>query len=281
MRPFKIALCQITPSFDKAENVERAAAMIETAARSGAHLVALPEMFYYPYELLRLRGIEGDEAAILKRFREIAHAHGVYLCSGSMVFKQDRHWFNTSHLIGPSGDELLSYSKCHLFDCLLDGVRVKESLVFSHGDRLPVAATELGNIGIIICYDIRFPEMARRAALLGAELLIVPAVFNQVTGPAHWSCLVRTRAIENQFFVAAISQGRNNDSRVHYKAYGHSMVAAPWGDVLAEAGEDETILYVDLDPELIASARKRMPLLQHRRDKLYTSFNRSQPIRYE
>ena len=274
MRRFRIALCQITPTFDKSENVERAVAMISEAIRNGADLVALPEIFYYPFELLRLRTIAGEEEAILERFQDLALAHNVHLCTGSMVFKQGKERFNTSHLIGPRGDVLLSHSKCHLFDCRLEDMRVKESLVFSYGNRLSVAATDLGTVGIIICYDIRFPEMARQVALLGADLLIVPAVFNQVTGPAHWACIVRTRAIENQFFVAAVSQGRNRDSRVSYKAYGHSMVVSPWGEVLAEAGEDETILYADLDPELLASVRKQLPLLQHRRGGLYTSFNK-------
>ena len=195
------------------------------------------------------------------------------MTSGSMVFKQGKERFNTSHLIGPQGDVLLSHNKCHLFDSDLENMRVKESLVFSYGSRLAVASTDLGTMGIIICYDIRFPEMARQVALLGADLLIVPAVFNQVTGPAHLTCIVRARAIENQFFVATISQGRSRDSRVSYKAYGHSMIVSPWGEVLAEAEEDETIIYADLDPELLAKVRKQLPLLQHRRGGLYTSFN--------
>jgi predicted amidohydrolase len=127
-------------------------------------------------------------------------------------------------------------------------------------------------MGMIICYDIRFPEITRHFADLGTELLFVPAVFNQVTGPAHWKCFMQTRAVENQFFLAAASQGRSPDPKALYQAYGHSMVVDPWGTVIAEAGEDETILYADLDAELLEKTRQRMPLLQHRRSRLYTSF---------
>jgi omega-amidase len=274
MKNFKIALCQIIPGKNKAENVCRALDMISEVARNGAALIVFPEIFYYPFELLALRTISGDENEILTQFQNQAKKYEVYICTGSMVFNNAGKRFNTSHLISPKGEVLLNFSKCHLFDAEFESMRVKESLVFSPGTNCSVAATELGTIGINICYDIRFPEMARHCALLGAELLLVPAVFNQITGPAHWKCFMQTRAVENQLYLVAVSQGRSLESDVTYKAYGHSMVVSPWGEVLAEAGEDETILYVDLDPALLAATRKRLPLLQHRRDKLYNSFNR-------
>ncbi len=272
MRRFRIALCQITPSLDKAANVERAFSMMEEAVRNGAELVALPEIFYYPFDLPRLRNIAGDEEEILQRFVNVAAKHAIHICTGSMVSKHGGERFNTSHLIGPTGEILLTYNKCHLFDCSFEGMRVRESAIFSYGNQLEVAETVLGIMGINICYDVRFPEMARQTALLGAELLIVPASFNHITGPAHWNCFMRTRAVENQFFLAAVSQGRNNDDNVKYKAYGHSMVVSPWGDILVEAGEEETIIYADIDPAVLERVRNQLPLLQHRRAPLYTSF---------
>ena len=274
MKPFRIALCQIVPTFDKMANVDHALAMAEEAASNGAAFVTFPEMFYQPFELLRLRSIAGDEDAILRRFGALCSKHGIYCCTGSMASRREGRQYNTSHLIGPGGDVLVAYDKCHLFDADLDGVRVRESAVFAHGDHLATVAADLAAIGIVICYDIRFPELVRATALRGAELLVVPAVFSEKTGPAHWECLVRARAIENQVFVAAVSQGRSNDPAVTYKSYGHSMLVSPWGEVLAEAGNGETILYGDLDPETLTRTRRQLPLLQHRRDTLYTTFSR-------
>ena len=271
MRTFTIALCQITPGHDKTANVEHAFTMVREAAAKGAELIVLPEIFYYPFELLALRRIAGGEHEILQRFRELAEELGVYLCTGSMIEKRNDRRYNTAWLIGPDGKELLSYSKAHLFDADLDGIRVRESLVFSHGDSFAAVQTPLGTIGMNICYDIRFPELARKAALDGVDLLLVPAVFNQVTGPAHWECFMRTRAVENQFFLAAVSQGRSSDPEAAYQAYGHSMLVSPWGEVLVDAGERECIVYATVDPECIAATRRRLPLLQHRREMLYTS----------
>lgn len=278
MRSFTIALCQITPGHDKMANVDCAFSMIAEAASGGAELVVLPEMFYYPFELLALRRIAGNEEEIRGRFRECARRLGIYLCTGSMVERRGERRYNTARLIGPDGTELLSYSKCHLFDADLDGMRVRESLVFSRGDTFAVAETPIGTIGILICYDIRFPEIAREAARRGVEVLLVPAVFNQVTGPAHWECFMRTRAIENQCFLAAVSQGRTADPEAAYQAYGHSMLISPWGDVLTEAGERECIVYAPVDPGCIGETKRRLPLLQHRRDRLYTSLRNDPKI---
>ena len=274
MQSFTIALCQITPTRDKTANIAQAFSMIKEAARNGASCIVLPEIFYFPFELLTLRRFSGDEMQLVHRFTEVARKFQVHICSGSMVIADGTSRFNRSQLFGPTGEELLSYDKCHLFDVQLKDMRVKESLVFTHGDHASAVDTDLGRIGIVICYDIRFPEITRHLARWGTELLLVPAVFNQVTGPAHWECFMRTRAVENQFFVAAASQGRILDPKAPYQAFGHSMVVDPWGTVIAEAGEEETILYADLDATVLESTRKRLPLLQHRRDTLYTSFEK-------
>jgi omega-amidase len=266
MKPIRVALCQIAPVYDYARNIERAFAMIEEAAAGGADLVSLPEMFYYPYDLAELKKI-GDQSKLAERFAYAAKRHEFYLCTGSFAMKGPSGLLNTSMLFGPSGETVLSYSKCHLFEMRLKEQWVRESSVFVAGDRVASVKTDLATMGILICYDIRFPEMGRRLALGGAELILVPAVFNTVTGPAHWHLLNRARAVENQVFIAATSQGRATESR--YIAYGHSIVVAPWGDIVAEAGEGEEIVFADLDPRLLEETRKRMPLLKHRRAEIY------------
>jgi predicted amidohydrolase len=227
MNSFKIALCQILPGFDKNHNVEHAIELIEQAADQGAELVALPEIFYYPYDLHSLRQLAGDEQRILDQFKGICMSKNIVLCTGSMVVKEGEKYYNTSFLIDRTGELVLKYRKCHLYDVKFKGLDVQESSVFSAGDRIDTAKTSLGNISVMICYDIRFPEISRLAALSGAELLIVPADFNQVSGPAHWEVMMRARAIENQVFLAAVSQAKNKEAP--YKVFGHSMIISPWG----------------------------------------------------
>jgi len=274
VKPVRIALCQITPGVSIDANVLRAYSMVRTAAAKGAQLVVFPEMFYHPYNLSQLKNVAGTEEAILDGFKKVAAACHVGICTGSMVWQEDGKLFNRSHLIGEDGEVLLSYSKCHLFDVALDTVRVHESAVFTPGKTVATVDTPFGRVGILICYDIRFPEMAREIALLGADILIVPAVFNHITGQAHWHSFMQTRATENQMFLAAVSTGRSTTAGEAYYAYGHSMVVSPWGTVIAEAGEDECIVYADMDPHVLSETRRKLPLMHHRRPDLYASFNR-------
>lgn len=270
MRQFKIALCQILPDNDKAETVAHAYRMVEDAVRQGAYLIVLPEIFYMPYNLSRIPAAMGGETEILDRFCLLAKRHKVMICTGSMAWEHEGRIYNKSHLINADGAVVHSYSKCHLFDVDVDDLHVRESAVFSPGNEIAVAATDIGMVGIEICYDIRFPEFTREMALQGAEIILVPSVFSHITGAAHWHSFMKTRATENQLFLAAVSPARSNAEK-GYRAYGHSMVVSPWGEILAEAGEEETIVYTECDPELLAAIRKKLPLLQHRRDTLYTS----------
>jgi omega-amidase len=269
MKPLKIALCQIAPARDPDRTMEHALEMIGEAADRGADIVVLPELFYSPYELKAIKKI-GDTSRFLRQFSATTKQHGIYLCTGSLAVKTSTGLTNTAFLMNPSGKTVLSYSKCHLFDVSLKKVHVKESAVFLPGKSIHTVVTGLARVGMLICYDIRFPEMARKLALAGAELILVPAVFNTVTGPAHWHVLHRARAIENQVFVAAVSQARVPRVRSsRYAAYGHSLVVSPWGEVLAEAGTGEEIVYADLDPEILQRTRKQLPLLRHRKESLY------------
>ena len=268
MKKFKIALCQIVPCYEKARNVYHALEMVKEAIGTGASLIALPEMFYYPFELQALKNIADNEEDILLEFKQLAAQNSVYICTGSMAVKQGSCIYNRSYLLGPDGNEIYFYDKRMLFDVDFKQLRVCESAIFSSGRSSAFKMTELGCIATVICYDIRFPEIVSSTVSQEAELLLVPAVFNQVTGPAHWEIVMRARAIENQIFLAAISQGKNPQSS--YKAYGHSMVVSPWGDILAEAGEDEQIIYADIDPDIIVETRNRLPLLKKRK-KIYNN----------
>lgn len=271
MKSLKIALCQLIPDYDVSRSVEVATGMIEKAAENQVALVVLPEMFYHPFELLSLRKINGKEDAILEKLRECARNCSVSICTGSMAVQQDGKFFNRSYLIDESGMVRIHYDKCHLFDVNLPHLRTKESLIFTPGSSAPVVEMPFGKVGIAICYDIRFPEFIRNFALKGVELLLVPAVFNDSTGPAHWSVMMQARAIENQIFIAAVSQGRNNKSS--YRAYGHSMAVSPWGEILCEASENEEIVYAMLNHEILEQTRNRLPLMEHRRPDLYDKLN--------
>lgn len=267
MKKFKMAVCQNKPIHDKKKSVEKVLSMIKQAAMEGASLVLLPEMFYYPYILKELIMQEEESRETVSILSEAAKANSVYLCTGSTVEKEGGKRFNKSFLISPEGKIILEYAKAHLYDVDFKQLKVKESEYFSAGSSLNIADTELGKIGIIICYDIRFPEMARALAYKGAEIILVPAAFNMISGAAHWHLFFRTRACENQLFMAAASPARDENCR--YQAYGHSMIIDPWGDILSEASETEEIIYADIDTERMFEIRNTLPLLKHSRVDLY------------
>jgi predicted amidohydrolase len=268
MKSTKVALCQIKPEFDTDNSVKNALEMIKKAADNGAQLISLPEMFYYPYDLNKIPQIIGKEEKYLDLLRNIAKNKSVYLCTGSMAFKkEDGKIYNTSHLIGPDGTILGEYSKCHLYDANINGAAIRESSVFSPGKKITVIPTEIGRLGILICYDIRFPEFTLLYSKAGVDILLVPAVFNVITGQAHWNVMMRTRAIENQLFLLAISQA--NNSKASYSSYGHSLAINPWGEIMCESNDKEEISFCILDPEKLEESRKMLPLLKHRRNDIY------------
>jgi omega-amidase len=267
MKDFKIAVCQNKPSRDKALSIKKVTEMIDNAVINNAKLILLPEIFYHPYELSKIPKIEENNNETLNKLKEVAKDKKIFLCTGTMVQKEGNKRFNKSFLLSPKGEVLLKYSKSHLFDVSFKSLRTKESRVFTYGEDLSVIKTDLGTIGIIICYDIRFPEMARKLALMGAEIILIPAAFNTITGPLHWEILLRARAIENQVYIAAASPARDNKST--YQAYGHSMIIDPMGKILSEADITEKIIYADCKNELLTETRSRIPVLKHRRPDIY------------
>lgn len=255
---------------DKSRNIQRAREMIEEVARAGAKVVALPEMFNCPYDNSYFPEFaeQYPSGSTLSMLAETAAAEKVYLFGGSIPEKENGRIYNTCFIFGPDGTLLAKHRKTHLFDVELnEGITFKESAVLSPGDGVTVVDTEYGKIAALICYDIRFPEMARAATLKGAVLLLVPAAFNMVSGPAHWAITMRMRAIDNQFFVAAAAPARNTEAS--YVAYGHSMVVDPWGKVIHELDEKEGKILVEIDLSRLTQVREEFPLLKHRRTDLY------------
>lgn len=270
MQNFKIALCQLTVIQDKQKNLIRAREMIKDAAAQGAQLVVLPEMFNCPYlaHLFPLYAESYPGGETLLMLSEAARQEKVVLVGGSVPELSGGRVYNASFIFGPDGSLLGRHRKMHLFDVdLPGGVVVKESSTLGAGEAITVADTPLGPLGVAICYDVRFPELLRLMTLRGAKVILVPAAFNMTTGPAHWEMLFRMRAVDNQVFVAAASPAR--DTSAAYVAFGHSMLADPWGNVLVRADEKEQVLLGEIDLAEVDKIRARLPLLKHRRTDLY------------
>lgn len=273
-RIFKIALCQMKVTADKNENIKKACDIIMKAADAGASIAVLPEMFNCPYS----NSCFGDYAesiengATIASMRSLARKLGIYIAAGSIPETDGGRLYNTCVLIDRNGEVLCRHRKVHLFDIdVPGGVTFKESDTLSPGSSITIADTDLCRVGIVICYDMRFPELIRLMALDGIKLCIVPAAFNMTTGPAHWEPLIRVRAIDNQIFMAAVSPARDEGSS--YTAYGHSMAVDPWGGIIAEAGADEEVVIADMNLAEVDMVRDRLPLLRHRRTDLYGIFN--------
>jgi len=266
----KVALCQMRVVNSKSENLNHAREMVFTASQRGARMILLPEIFNVPYDTeIMAANAEIFPGPTTLFLSELAQQHKVILVGGSIPEKDEEgRIYNTSYVFDQKGELIGKHRKIHLFDIdLPDQISFKESNVFSAGDSLQIIRYQGLVMAVIICYDIRFPELARLATLEGAQLLIVPAAFNTTTGPAHWDLLMRSRAVDNQLFVMACSPARNAEAS--YQAWGHSLVTDPWGRVICEGGIGEEIIEADIDLSLIAKIRRELPVLQHRRTDIY------------
>lgn len=271
MRDFKIAVGQWPVARDKAVNLDRAEAFLQGAARAGAELCLLPEMFQTPYELGRLRSnSETAEGPTLTRMRSLAEKLRIHLVAGSFCEARDGEYFNSSYVIGPGGAILGVHRKIHLFDVNLETVRVQESSVLSAGDAPLVVETPLCRLGVCICYDTRFPAIFKAFEERGVEVAAIPAAFSRTTGALHWHLLMRLRAVDYQIYLAAACPAPDESSS--YVAYGHSLVVNPWGKVLAEASEGEEAILATLTAAELEKVRAELPLLKHRREDLYAQW---------
>lgn len=265
-RRLKVGCVQLNSGIDIAANIADARALIREAAASGARLIATPEMTslmnHAPGALYASAKPEADDPA-LQAFRGLAAELRISLLIGSLHIRAEHGLCaNRSFLLGPDGDILARYDKIHRFDVQLSATNAhRESRDFMAGDTALVAALPEARLGLMICYDVRFPHLHRDLAKAGAEILAVPAAFNSVSGAAHWHVLLRARAIETGSFVIAPAQcGTHQDGR---KTFGHSLIVSPWGAIVAEAGDEPGVITAELDLDDVAAARAKIPALSH------------------
>lgn len=265
----RIALIQMAVTADRAGNIRTACEKIREAANNGIDFAVLPEMFCCPYQndCFRPYGEEAGGSA-QQALSALAKELGIYIVGGSLPELADGNVYNTSYVYDRAGKEIAKHRKAHLFDIQVDGGQVfKESDTLSPGNAITTFETEFGTMGLCICFDLRFEELARCMCLRGARCIFVPAAFNMTTGPAHWELLFRQRAVDNQCFTVGVSPAR--DEQGSYVAYGNSLAVDPWGIILTRADAAETTLYADLDLDRIAAVRQQLPILSARRTDLY------------
>ncbi len=264
----RVALCQTNCGEDVAANEAQVFGLLEEAAAGGADLVALPEVWPRQGSAMQIReAAEPVPGPRTDRLGEVAASRRLWVHGGSVLERDGERIFNTSVLFDREGTLVASYRKIHLFDADPPGaVPSRESSVFSPGDRVVTAETEFGRVGLSICYDVRFPELYRSLAVQGATIMFVPAAFRYETGVDHWATLVRARAIEDQVFVVAAAQwGTWGPPGRELRNFGHSLVADPWGRLVAEAPDGVGVTYADLDLGQVERTREMLPALRHRR----------------
>lgn len=270
----RAGLVQITGSDDPAASIEMTTAAMREAAGQGARFVLTPEVTNCmsasrSHQNAVLAKQEDD--ACLAALRAEAQALGIWLLIGSLALKTDDpdgRFANRSFLIDPEGGIVAWYDKIHMFDVEVSETETyRESAGYRPGTRAVVAETAFGKIGLSVCYDVRFPYLYRALAKAGARILTVPSAFSPVTGAAHWETLLRARAIETGCFVLAPAQtGTHPAQRGRARTtHGHSLIVAPWGEILADGGDLPGVMVVDLDLDAVEHARRRVPSLSHDR----------------
>ena len=270
MKKIKLALCQMNVVDSKEKNLNKASSMIIDAVGKNVDFIVLPEMFNCPYSNEKFIEYAEEEktSETLLEMSKLACKNNVYILAGSIPEKDGNNLFNTSYLFNRNGEIIAKHRKMHLFDIDVKGkITFKESDVLTEGDEFTIADTEFGKIGIGICYDIRFPELARIMAQEGASILFYPGAFNVTTGPAHWELLFKSRALDNQIYCVGVAPALNKDSSYH--SFGHSIITNPWGDIIAEASEKESLIISEIDLSEIKKIREELPLLKNKREDLY------------
>jgi predicted amidohydrolase len=266
----RVAVCQMRSGPDSDENLFLAERLLHEAADGGADLAVLPEYATYlgPWEGVPARAESLPGGSVADRFARVAADRSMWVLGGTLFEAFGGDVFDAAPLFGRAGELAAKYRKIHLFDAELPGQPPnRESSAFAAGHELVTHQTDSARVGLSVCYDVRFPEMYRALMVLGAEIMLVPAQFQAVTGEAHWHVLLRARAIENQCFMVAAAQwgtfGRADSGR---RSYGHSMIVDPWGRVLVEApGDGDGVWLADLDMGELRRVRTVLPALQHRR----------------
>lgn len=264
-----IAMLQMTAGIDPALNAATIVAAAERCAGEGAAMLFTPEMSgLLDRDRKRAAPHIVAESAnpVLAAIREAAARHGLWIALGSLaVARRDGRWANRSLLVAPDGAIAARYDKIHMFDVdLASGESWRESNAYAPGERVVVAQTPLGRLGLTVCYDIRFPALFEELGRQGCDAIAIPAAFTVPTGKAHWHLLQRARAVEaSAWIVAAAQTGRHADGR---ETFGHSLVVDPWGDVVLDLGREPGLGFATIDPARTAEVRAQLPSLANRRE---------------
>lgn len=270
MEKIKIAAIQMSTVADKMENVRTVKAYLEKIKDENPDFVILPEMFCCPYQTENFPiYAEKEGGPVWQQLSGYAKQYGIYLIGGSMPEKDaEGNVYNTSYIFDREGKQIGKHRKVHLFDIDVKGGQTfKESDTLTAGDSDTVFDTEFGKMGVMLCFDIRFPELSRMMVNDGARIVFVPAAFNMTTGPAHWELSFRTRALDNQIYMVGCAPAR--DVSAGYISWGHSIVTDPWGRVTGMLDENEGILLAELDMDYEEQVREELPLLKSRRKDIY------------
>jgi len=272
----RVAVIQMNQGSDKPANIAQARRLIEGALEADRpHMVSLPETWTNlgggrearaaAAEVLPEPG--GTGGAAYEFLREVARGAGIHVHGGSLIEQGEGKFFNTTLVFDPAGREIARYRKIHLFDITgPDGTGYRESALYGSGESLVTFQAQGITFGCTICYDMRFPEQYLALRRRGAEAILVPSNFTLMTGKDHWEVLLRARAIESQcWIIAAASHGAYEERGATRQVYGHSLVADPWGHVVAKCSDGVGWATARLDPALTARVRRDMPVLEHRR----------------
>jgi len=272
---FKMALVQMHGEQTNDANIQLAIEKIEEAASKGVDIVVLPEMFSCPYKASNFPVYaQKDGEYNWKVLSEAAKKNNIYLIAGSMPERDGEKIYNTAYVFDRNGKQIAKHRKMHLFDCdIPGGANFHESDTLTAGNEVTVFETEFGKFGLMICFDIRFPELSRLMIDRGAKMIFVPAAFNMTSGPNWWEIMFRTRATDNQVYMAGCSPAR--DENGCYIAWGHSIVVDPFGKILQQLDEKESILYQEIDLAEVESFRQQYKILKSRRLDIYNLTEKS------
>ncbi|SFT71468.1 Predicted amidohydrolase [Idiomarina abyssalis] len=265
MTQVQLTALQMSSRPDPQDNLTTVAKLLERLPAARPQLVVLPEAFccFGAGDRAQLDMAETyQDGEIQRQLASLAKAHGIYLVAGTIPIAAGERFSAASLLFGPDGSIVNRYDKIHLFDVdVADNTKkYRESKWTKPGTEVVTAATDLGVVGMSVCYDLRFPELFRALRQAGSDIIVLPSGFTQVTGKAHWHALVRARAIEQQVFIVAPNQvGQHDNGR---ETYGHSIIVSPWGEILVEQEQGEGIISASVDLADVESIRKQMPVAQ-------------------
>ena len=265
---FRLACVQLNAGTEIEPNLEAASILVKSAVVEDAQLISLPEcvsLIEPDRAILQKKCEVENDSVALQFFKHLAAEYRVWLHVGSIAVLNDAGQIsNCTFLLGPDGKTEARYNKIHMFDVDLGAAEVyRESDTYTPGSTATIADLPWGQLGLTICYDLRFPLLYNLLAQSGADLIAVPSAFTQKTGRAHWHVLLRARSIETGCWIFAAAQcGSHANGR---KTYGHSLIVNPWGEIVADAGEEPGFIIADIDVSEVESARQSIPVLTNSR----------------